>query len=215
MEQRQHSADHVIPQAGEPTGLSRRQVVEVATQDLDEHQFGQPGQYLIGPGAAEAGLIGHLAGEAVKPGLRQAPQVHPARERLEQGVERTAVAAEEPADGRHRPGSSVAEDDGVGIAGGGGGVNVRAANVSPARQHVSVAVGKDNHVARDQLDWFLPDHTPVTAAFGDDVVRDQVLGTGHDPGRELPGGHCLDAPGVRRLDREKERAIEADHTQQV
>ena len=78
-----------------------------------------------------------------------------------------------------------------------------------------VAVGKDDHVARDELHLFLADQAAVAAAFGQDVVRDQVLGGGHDPGRELLGGHGLDAPRLRRLDRVEVGAIEADDTQQV
>lgn len=161
MEQRQRPADHVIAEAGEPAGLTRRQVVEVATQHVDEHQLGQSGEDAIGPGPAEAGLLGHLAGEAAKPGVRHPPHVHPPWERRKQGVERTAVAAEEPANERHGPWSLVAEDDDMGVAGGRGAVDVRAdPNASPARHHVSVSVGEDDHVARDELDLFLAGQAP-------------------------------------------------------
>jgi hypothetical protein len=80
---------------------------------------------------------------------------------------------------------------------------------------VSVAVGKDDYVARDELDLFLADQAPVTAAFRQNVVRDQVLRSRHDPRREFLGGDSLDAPRLRRLDPEKESAIEADNAKQV
>ena len=100
MEQRQHPTDHLVTEAGEPAGLSRRQVVEVATQHLDEHQLGQPGEDAPGAGPAESGLLSELGDEIAQPGVRHTPHVHPARKRLEQWVEGSAVAAEEPADER-------------------------------------------------------------------------------------------------------------------
>jgi hypothetical protein len=80
---------------------------------------------------------------------------------------------------------------------------------------VGIPVGEDEYVPRQQLDLVLAQHAAITAAFGQDVVRDEVLCIGQDTGRELPGGYGLDAEWPRRLDREEVRAIEADDTQQV
>ena len=216
MQQRQRPPDHFVTESGEPAGLARRQVVEIAAQDLDEHQLRQPREDGVGPGAAEPRLLGHFAREAGEPGMRQAAHVHPAGQGREQRIERTSVAAEEPADERRIRPPPVAKDDDVRIAGGGGAVHLQTEpEASPARHHVGVAVGKDDHVARDQLDLVLADQATVAAAVGEDVVRDQVLRGRHDPGRELLGGRGLDAPGPRRLDREEEGAIQADDAQQV
>jgi hypothetical protein len=107
--------------------------------------------------------------------------MHSARQRREQWIERKAVAAEEPADERRDPWSLVAEVEGEGKRGGEGAVHVPTdADASPARHHVRVPVGEDDHVAGDQLDLFFADQAPVAMAFGQDVVRDQVFGIGHD-----------------------------------
>ena len=103
MEQRQHPAHHFVAEAGQPAGLSLRQVLEIAAQHLDEHQLRQPGEDRVGAGPAEPGLLGQLAGEAAEPGARHATHVQPARERGEQGIERPAVAAEKTADERCAP----------------------------------------------------------------------------------------------------------------
>src|SRR4029077_11245607 len=101
-----------ITETGEPTGLSGRQLVEVATKHLDEHHLGQSGEDGICPGPTEPGLFGQLAGETTEPGVRHAPHVHPARERRKQGVERPPVAAEEPTDEGCDPWSLVADVEG-------------------------------------------------------------------------------------------------------
>jgi hypothetical protein len=76
-------------------------------------------------------------------------------------------------------------------------------------------VRKDDHVAREELDRFLPDQARVTAAYGQDVIGDQMLCGRQDPWLQLPGRRRLDAPGLCRLNRVEERAVEANHTQQV
>src|SRR5207244_7713362 len=127
-----------------------------------------------------------------------------------------AVAAEKPADDRSDPWARVAEEDGEGITGGDGILSVLTdPNVPPTRHHVRVAVREDDHVPRDELDLLLAHDASVTTTFGQDVVGDQVLCGRHDPRRELPGRHGLGAPGLRRLDRVKVGAIQADNTQQV
>ena len=114
--------------------------------------------------------------------------MQPARQRRQQRIERPAVAAEKTAYERGARRTVVPEEDGVGKAGGGGGVHLRPeAQTSPARHHVGVAVGKHDHVARHQLDRLLAAHAPVSSGRGQDVVGDQVLGGGQDPGGELPG----------------------------
>src|SRR6266545_7301090 len=50
MEERQHPTDHLVMEAGEPAGLSRRQVLEIATKHLDEHQLSQSGEDANGAG---------------------------------------------------------------------------------------------------------------------------------------------------------------------
>ena len=217
VQQRQHPADHLIPEAGEPAGLPRRQVVEVAAKHLDEHQLGQPGEDGVGPGPAEPGLLGDLAGEAAEPGARHAPHVHPAGERREQGVERPAVAAEEPADERRAAAALRRRARRCGDSGRGRRCARPDRPGRPRPLDITCASpwGKTITSPGGQLDLFLAEQAPVAAALGQDVVRDQVLRRGHDPGRELPGGGGLDAPGLRRLDREEVGAIEADDAQQV
>jgi hypothetical protein len=61
MEQSQHSADHLITETGEPAGLSRRQVLQVAPQHLDEHQLAQSGEDAVGARPAETELFGVVA----------------------------------------------------------------------------------------------------------------------------------------------------------
>jgi len=62
---------------------------------------------------------------------------------------------------------------------------------------------------------FVADHAAITAAGSDDVIRDQMLGHGHDAWRELPGGHGLDPPWFSGLDRVEVCAIEADYAEKV
>src|SRR5437867_3368906 len=84
---------------------------------------------------------------------------------------------------------------------------------APARPSRDSSATWRTKVPSQALDWFLADDAPIAAAFDQDVVGNQVLGSGHDPRRELRGRHCLGAPGLRRFDCVEVGGVEADDAQ--
>ncbi len=134
----------------------------------------------------------------------------------EQGIEGAEVAAEEAADKGGTAGPGVAEHDGVGVAVGGGAVDVRADADAPATRHkVRIAMGEDDHVAGGKLHLFLADEPGVAAALDEDVVGDKVLCRWKDAGRELARRQGLDAPWINGLDGVEVGPVEAYDAQQV
>jgi hypothetical protein len=74
---------------------------------------------------------------------------------------------------------------------------------------------KDDHIAREHLDRILADQPDVAMTPGENVIGDQVLCGREDLGLQLLGRRRFYDPGLRRLDRVEEGAIEADHSQKV
>src|SRR5262245_16998962 len=110
----------------------------------------------------------------------------------------------------------VTEEDRLGIAGRGCAVHLRSGSkATRARHDMRVSMGKDQHVASNELDLILAAYPPVAPTFGQDVVGDQVLCCGEDSGCQLAGRRCIDTPGLRGLDPEEVRAVEADHAEQI
>src|SRR5688572_902833 len=118
MHDRQNAAHYLVAEAGEPAGLARWQVVEIAAHHLDEHHLRQPGEYTCRTRPAQPGLFGHLPGENAEPGARHSAHMEAAGKRGEQGIEGAPVAPEESADERRAAGTRTAEDDGLGVAAG-------------------------------------------------------------------------------------------------
>ncbi len=216
VEERERPADDLVLEAGEPAGLSRRDPVEVPSDHLDEHQLGEPGDDGVRARPAEPGLLGELAREAAEPGGRQAAHVHSPRQRGEERIERAEVAAEIAADEGRRPRGARAQEHDVGEALLGRGIEVGRRPCAPVAHHdVRVAVGEDDRITGRQLDELLPDQAAEAAAREEDVVRDQVLGPGQDPGGQLAGRRARHGPRLRRLDRIEVGAVEPDDPEQV
>ena len=100
VQHREHAADDFVAEACEPAGLPGRQLLEIAAQQVEEHQLGEPGEDAIRPRPAEAHLLGKPAGEAVEPAVGHRGHVQSLGQRREERVERPQVAAEKSADER-------------------------------------------------------------------------------------------------------------------
>jgi hypothetical protein len=84
-----------------------------------------------------------------------------------------------------------------------------------AGHDVRVAVGKYDHVARLQEHLLLAAESAPAAPRCQDVIRDQMLGLGQNPGCELRRRSRGCGPGVPGLDRKKVRAAESYGAQHV
>jgi hypothetical protein len=100
MQHGEHAADNSVAKPCEPAGLAGRQFLEVAAQQVEEHQLGEPGEDAVRPRPVEAHLLSKPPGKAVEPAVGHCGHVQSPGQRREEWVERSQVAAEKSADER-------------------------------------------------------------------------------------------------------------------
>jgi len=222
VQHRESAPDVGVAQAGEPSRLLVRHRFEVAPDRLDEHELAQAREHRLAARPLVARFRERDLHEVAEPPARRpvpVAHVQEPRQRRDERIERTDVAAEETADEvralgaaaarlhRHRqlrPGRRrvVLEPRGRQHPG-------------RARHHVRVAGREDDHVTRLEEDGRLADQASEAAALDDDVVRDQVLDAGQHRRRDHLAGRRLLHPRRRRLDVEEDGARQPHRAQNL
>ena len=160
--------------------------------DLDEHQLRELVENALAAGALVVGLRGGEPNELVEQPVRTiryaAPEPHEARQRLQQRIERSNIAAEEPANqmsfGRTFTAGSQHERQGVVVLGSAKDVHDRfGAHARRAGQRMRIAMRHYRDVAFLKLDRFegaaIDNGDPARAA-GNDMIFDRMLRAGRD-----------------------------------
>ena len=78
-----------------------------------------------------------------------------------------------------------------------------------------MALREDDHVTGGHLDLVFAQKADEAASLGEDVVRDEVVGARHDPGRQLARVPRRDAPWLGGFDTVEIRTVQADHAEEV
>jgi hypothetical protein len=78
-----------------------------------------------------------------------------------------------------------------------------------------IAVRKNEHIAGYELRRVAVKEISVAAAFGDDVIRDEMLSVWQNARLELTRRDRFDAPRIRGLDGEEKRAVESYYAEEV
>jgi hypothetical protein len=181
--QRERPAHGRIAQARQPTGLLRRQRLDVTPHHVDEHQFAELRQHAFAAGAF-VGNFGHrevdeLAEPAGIVAARVAGFQH-RRQRFDQRIERTGIASEI---ATYQPGGNIAavrkvdmqwKTARVGHVEEIGGRR-RCPHAGGARHDMRIGVGEHHDFAGFERNCLPVDKAGVAAARSHHVIRNQMV----------------------------------------
>ena len=184
MHQRQCLAHEGVAQPGEPSGLFRRQSLEIPPYHLNEHQLAQSCQNALAPGVLKGRFPCREADELADPAFLASLlfSVHDqSRQVLKQRIERPGIAGEKAADkfGRGRPFGPIVDDERQLAAPRFVERVLRlriGTHAGAAGQDMRVAVGEDDDFAGFNKNWLSPNDSGEALASGDHVEGDQVFG---------------------------------------
>ena len=211
-----------VAQSGEPAFLIGRQRLEIPADRLDEHQFRQTRQHVFSARVLTAGLLRRDIQKRAQPSGSRAGiarrQMNHARQRDEQRIVRTFVAAHERADDARTILAAAAELVDVRqrrrCARERGHVGLRA-HPGRARQDVRIALRKHDQIAFVQSHRLVADRVSPARAARDHVVLDDALRARHHLVRDRGRWRRLEHPGRAELEVEVERAGQMDGAEHV
>jgi hypothetical protein len=220
MQRRQGASDVRIAQSGQPVGAVLRQRFKVVADDVDEEQFAEAPEHHFAADARVLRLGDRKLDELRQRTFRTRALVDDARQRREQRVEGTVVAAEEAAHDLRRfmAGRTHRQREGKAapLARRLVEADLRcAAHSRFARKHVRIAMGEHDDVACLQLHGWCVDQTAPARSRCDDVVGHQVVGGRKDPAHDSVATRRFSHPRRRGFYVEEDRARQANRPQDV
>ena len=219
VQRRQRAPHERLAQPREPASLIRGQRLEVAADDIYEHQLAETPEHAF---AAEPRLLrlgDRELDERVDGPARAVADADDGGQRRQQGIERPRVAPQEPADKARRFLGAVAHGDREGQ------LSVarrpvhrhvrRLTHTGRARHRVPVALREDDDVAGREADGRAPVDGRPAGAVRHHVVGNEVLGAREHPADDRRPRRRLGDPRLRRVHVEEDGARQANRAQHI